>query len=72
MAKVVGHGMLEKYSREIFLQNPIKLQELLTIIGIPDVTFENALFLKGNCRLKKDDLVSDEDEVHFYLVPLGG
>jgi len=72
MVKLVGHGILKKYSCEIFLKDPIKLQELFVLGSIPEAVWENAIFLKKNSKLNEADLISNTDEVHFYLVPLGG
>ncbi|MCF6096311.1 hypothetical protein L1766_04725 [Thermovorax subterraneus] len=72
MAKFIGHGILEIYSKELDIADGEKLSNVMSFLNIPENLQEHIVFVKNGRTLKDDDLIKDGDEVHFYIVPFGG
>ncbi|MCG0276482.1 MAG: hypothetical protein L5655_10055 [Thermosediminibacteraceae bacterium] len=72
MAKFIGHGILERYSKNIDIEKEEKLNHIIKILNIPDDLKEHIIFIKNNKKLNFDNLIKNDDEVHFYITPLGG
>ncbi|MGB9812127.1 MAG: hypothetical protein ACPLRZ_02165 [Thermovenabulum sp.] len=72
MALFIGHGMLENYSREINIEDTEKLEYIIEFLKIPENLKEHVIFIRNHSKLDKDDLIKNEDEVHFYIIPFGG
>ncbi|MGB9839470.1 hypothetical protein [Thermovenabulum sp.] len=72
MAKFFGHGILEGFSGEIQIEKEEKLEKIIEKMNLPENLKEHVIFLRNHLLLEKDDLIKDEDEVHFYILPFGG
>lgn len=72
MVRFVGHGMLEKYSREVEIEGPRPLHELLEELTIPQ-DLKNILIPVREARIvQSGDLVSEDDVIHLFIALSGG
>lgn len=72
MVRFIGHGMLERYSREVAVEGLKPLHELLEELSIPQ-DLKNILIPVRGARVVQDgDLISNDDVIHLFIALSGG
>jgi hypothetical protein len=72
LTKVIGTGVMEPYSRELELEQPIKVCNLVKLLQIPPNLLEELLVVRGHHLLGDEELVMGGDEIMLYLAVMGG
>lgn len=72
MVKIVGHGILNKFSRELYIDVPLTLKELVKLVGIGEELMKDIVFVRGSIRIDGDELIKDGDEIHLFVAMCGG
>jgi hypothetical protein len=72
MAKFIGKGLLEPYSNEIVLTEPVTTYSLKFLLRLPEDLSENIIAVRGSRKLNDGDLVYDDDDIILFLATLGG
>lgn len=72
MVRVIGHGILSKFTFELSIEGPLPLRCLLKRAGIEKELWDDIVFVRGSHRLDLDETIKDEDEVHLFVAMCGG
>ena len=72
MANFIGKGLLQEYSQEVTLTQPIMVASLPAILQIPDYLSDHLIFLRNHLRLSGKDEVLNEDEIIIFIEVMGG
>jgi hypothetical protein len=72
LTRIIGTGVMQPYSREINLQQPIKVCELVKLLQIPPNLAEELLVVRGHRLLTDEEQVVSGDEIFLYLAVMGG
>lgn len=72
MASFIGKGLLQDYSQEIILTQPITVASLPALLQIPDHLSNHLIFLRNHLRLSGEDQILNEDEVIIFIEVMGG
>ena len=72
MARFIGKGLLQDYSQEITLTQPITVASLPATLQIPDYLSNHLIFLRNHLRLSGEDRILNEDEVIIFVEVMGG
>jgi len=58
MTKIIGSGVMNKYSQEINLQNMIRVSDLVELICLQDTLRDNFIIVRNHRKLSDDDLIN--------------
>lgn len=72
MAEFIGKGLLEPYSCEIILTDPVRVADLGDLLHLPKEYASNLITVRGSVKLDFNELVNDGDEIVLFLAPMGG
>ncbi|NLZ52560.1 MAG: hypothetical protein GX892_05345 [Thermoanaerobacteraceae bacterium] len=72
MAIIIGHGMLQKYSRQIELKQPESLKAVLNQLTIPESMYDYIIFIRQHEKLEDDSIINNDDEIHLFMITFGG
>ncbi|RKL64411.1 hypothetical protein DXT63_01550 [Thermoanaerobacteraceae bacterium SP2] len=72
MAIIIGHGMLQKYSRQIEIKQPENLKTVLHRLMLPESIYDYIIFVRQHEKLEDDSIINNEDEIHLFMITLGG
>jgi len=72
MAIIIGHGMLQKYSRQIELKQPESLKTVLNQLTIPESMYDYIIFVRQHEKLEDDSIINNDDEIHLFMITFGG
>ncbi|MCS7232682.1 MAG: hypothetical protein N3C62_02325 [Synergistetes bacterium] len=72
MVKIVGHGILSRFTCELSVNGSLPLREVAEKIGIKEDLLADIVFVRGSFRIGSNDLVYDGDEIHLFVAMCGG
>ena len=72
MACLIGHGSLKKYSRDITIDDPKIISEILDEMSIPQEIRDILILIKGSVIIKENNLIENDDEIHLFIAVMGG
>ncbi len=72
MAEFIGKGSLGKYSKEITINCPIKVNEVSKLLKLPKEIAENLIVVRQNKKLSEEELIQDEDRIFIFFAAMGG
>jgi len=70
--KIIGKGVFKNIQQEIFLNKPIKVNELEKFLSLPRDLENNLIIVRQNKKLNDDDLIYQDDKVILFFTPMGG
>ena len=72
LTKIIGTGVMKPYSRELELEQPILVRELVDLLQMPANLAEELLVVRGHGLLSNEELIMNGDEIFLYLAVMGG
>jgi hypothetical protein len=72
MTKFTGRGLLEPYSCEMSLEEPITVRSINTLLGLPAHYASNLVVIRGSKILSDNDRIDNTDEIILFLAVMGG
>ena len=72
LTKIIGTGVMKPYSRELELQQPILVRELVDMLQMPANLAEELLVVKGHRLLKDEEQIMSGDQIYLFLAVMGG
>ena len=72
LTKIIGTGVMQAYSREIELEEPMIVRDLVKMLEMPANLVEELLVVRGHRLLTDEEPVLNGDEIYLYLAVMGG
>lgn len=70
--KIIGAGVMQPYSREINLEEPMRVRDLVNLLQIPANLAEELLVVREHRLLTDEEQIKNGDEIFLYLAVMGG
>jgi hypothetical protein len=67
-----GRGLLESYSCEMLLTEPVHVYDLDVLLGLPESYGSNLIAVRGSRKLDAKDIINDNEEIILFLAVMGG
>lgn len=72
MTRFSGRGLLGPFSCEIMLTEPVPVNVVGSLIGLPEDYASNLIVVRGSRKLDEKDLINDNEEIILFLAVMGG
>ena len=72
MTRFNGRGMLEPFSCEMMLVEPVPVCDLDVLLGLPKDYGRNLIVVRGSRKLSANDLIYDGEEIILFIAIMGG
>ncbi|KUK14263.1 MAG: hypothetical protein H5T91_00625 [Synergistetes bacterium] len=72
MVRIVGHGILSRFTSQISIERPLPLKCLLKRAGIEKEWWEDIVFVRDSFRIDVNEEIKDGDEIHLFVAMCGG
>lgn len=72
MARFNGRGLLQPFSCEVMLTEPMLVNKLGIFLELPEGYISNLIVVRGTHKLDENDLFFNNDELILYLATMGG
>jgi len=72
LTKIIGMGVMKPFSREIDVQHPILVRDLVKLLQIPASLAEELLVVREHHLLTDEEQIMNGNEIFLYLAVMGG
>lgn len=72
MIKIIGSGVMKKFSQELDIEFEIKADDLPVILNMPEPLVNNLIIVRNHRRLDSDEMINPNDEIYLFFAMMGG
>lgn len=72
MTKIIGKGLLQPYSQEIFLPPGTLVRDLPSLLGLTEEHSSVMIVVRDHTKLDFEDVLDDKDEIILFMAVMGG
>lgn len=72
MARFNGRGLLQSFSCEKMLSEPLLVSKLGILLELPEGYISNLIVVRGTHKLDENDLIFNDEEIILFLATMGG
>lgn len=72
MIKIIGSGVMKKFSQELDIEFEIKADDLPVILNMPEPLVNNLIIVRNHRRLGSDEMINPNDEIYLFFAMMGG
>jgi hypothetical protein len=72
MTRFNGRGLLKPFSCEIMLTEPVTVNVMGTLLGLPEDYASNLIVVRGSRKLDANEFIYDNEEIILFLATMGG